>query len=144
MKAQVVLVLVAGLLAGADEPKKGDNKKGATELEGTWVVVSLTQDGKKIDRAKGNTVVFQGKTMTTRSQRRGRSKATFQADPEKKTIDITQTDRRGQATVFHGIYQLAGDDLTICLAAPGRDRPKEFTAERGSGNVLTAYKRANP
>ena len=32
-----------------------------------------------------------------------------------------------------GIYKLEGDRLTICRAAPGKPRPSEFKAEKGSG-----------
>jgi uncharacterized protein (TIGR03067 family) len=40
-----------------------------------------------------------------------------------------------------GIYKLEGDLLTVCIAAPGAARPKEFQSQPGDGRSLTAWKR---
>ena len=42
MRLQVMMVLVAGFLVAADDPKKE-----AEKLQGTWRLVSLEVDGKK-------------------------------------------------------------------------------------------------
>ncbi len=38
-----------------------------------------------------------------------------------------------------GIYKLEKDRLTTCMAAPGKPRPKEFKAEKGSGSTLRTF-----
>jgi len=40
-----------------------------------------------------------------------------------------------------GIYELDGDKVKFCFAAPGKDRPTEFTADAGSLQTLSVWKR---
>jgi uncharacterized protein (TIGR03067 family) len=140
MRAQVGLVLVAGLLVGVDEPSNGKEKKGAKGLEGTWAVVSFTRDGKKDEGVKDDKVIFKGKSLTVKTKR-GEEKAAFQIDPKRKAIDITVKDN-GREETMKGIFRLKGDELTVCHSLPGQNRPKDFTAEKGSHRVLTVLKRS--
>ena len=144
MKTYVLVALVAGFLVGADGPQK-DKKKGATALEGTWVVVSVTRDGKEKDEAKGEKLVVKGKTMTALSKDgKRRGAGTFTADPKQHTIDFISTEGPDKDKTHKGIYSLKGDELKICMADPEKDRPKDLTAGKGSGNVLIVLKRAKP
>jgi uncharacterized protein (TIGR03067 family) len=141
MKKFILVALAAGLLVGADDPKKGDGKKGAKGLEGTWTIVSFTQNGKDNDELKDTQVVFKGKNVTVKTKD-GDQKGTFQIDPKKKTIDLTPTEGGQKGKTMKGIYQLKGDDLKVCHSRVGKDRPKDFTAGEGSGNALIVLKRA--
>jgi uncharacterized protein (TIGR03067 family) len=142
MKTYVLVALVAGFLVGADDPTKDKGKKGATALEGTWAIVSVTVEGETNTKAKdiGGTIVFKGKTVTFKNQR-GDRKATFKIDPKKKTIEITFTEGPSKGKPIPGLYRLKGDELKWCHSRAGRDQPKRFTAEKGSGNVLVVLKR---
>jgi uncharacterized protein (TIGR03067 family) len=141
MRRLILVGLVVGLLIGADDPQKDKGKKGATALEGTWVVVSVTRDGKETDRANGNKLVVKGKTMTGQTKDGERKGAvTFTADPKQHTLDFTYTEGKNKGQT-HGIYSLKGDGLKICMADPGKDRPKDFTAGKGSGHTLVVLKR---
>jgi uncharacterized protein (TIGR03067 family) len=40
-----------------------------------------------------------------------------------------------------GIFKLEGNLLTVCIAAPGAARPKEFQSQPGDGRSLTVWKR---
>jgi uncharacterized protein (TIGR03067 family) len=143
MKRYVVLALVVGFLIGADDPKKDKGKKGATALEGTWVVVSVTKDGKEDDKAEGDKLVVKGKTMTALTKEgKRRGAGTFTAAPKQHTIDFTYTEGPDKDKTQKGIYSLKGDELKVCMADPGKDRPKDLTAGKGSGNVLIVFKRA--
>jgi hypothetical protein len=42
------------------------------------------------------------------------------------------------------VYSLSGDELTYCVAPPGRPRPAEFVTVKGDGNTLVTLKRASP
>jgi uncharacterized protein (TIGR03067 family) len=141
MKRYVVLALAVGFLVGADDPKKDKGKKGTKGLVGTWQVVSATEGGNANDKMKGRLVVFEDYTVTVKAEK-GDMKATYQADPKKKTIDLTPTEGKNKDKTILGIYELKKDRLTICYAHPDKDRPKDFTAGKGSGNVLVVLKRA--
>ena len=39
------------------------------------------------------------------------------------------------------IYELKGDDLRLCYALFGTDRPTEFTSGTGTRHILMLYKR---
>jgi uncharacterized protein (TIGR03067 family) len=122
-------------------------------MEGTWSAVSQTKDGKAtpadqlteerlVIKAEHWRVLENGRFARLESQltiRKGKAKPEMAVvlafDPNatpKKTIAINFT---------HGIYQIEGDDLMICLAPFGKDRPTEFKAPAGSGLTLTTYKR---
>ena len=40
------------------------------------------------------------------------------------------------------IYELDGDTFKLCYAAPGEERPKEFSAKGANGITLAVWKRA--
>jgi hypothetical protein len=43
---------------------------------------------------------------------------------------------------LYGIYRLEGDTLTVCLAEPNAERPKEFkTSEESKTTMLTLKKK---
>jgi uncharacterized protein (TIGR03067 family) len=135
MRRFILASLVVGLVVGVDNPMNDDE---ATALEGTWVIVSVTGDGKEIETGKGAKLTFKGRATTLKFKGRDQ-KATVKIDPKNKTIDLTP-DERNQGTT-KGIYRLRGDELTICHGHPGMDPPNDFTAERGSGCVLIVLKR---
>src|SRR5207249_2894573 len=68
---------------------------------------------------------------------------TVQLDPaaEPKAIDVIPDGGRNRGERVLGIHKLDGDRLTICMAAPGRPRPKEFLADKGSGCTLQTFSR---
>jgi uncharacterized protein (TIGR03067 family) len=139
MKRFVLVALVVGLVVGVDDPNK--DKKGAKGLEGTWIVVSVTMDGKEDEKGKGDKVIIKGENLTIQTEGKDRN-ATVQIDPKKKTIDITLIERGRVGKTMKGIYQLKGDELKVCRSQSGEERPKDLTAGKGSGNVLVVLKRA--
>jgi hypothetical protein len=60
-------------------------------------------------------------------------------------IDLT-TVTPGDATRLYtqGLYELRGDVLTYCIAAPGRPRPAALDSAKGDGHALVVLKRAPP
>jgi uncharacterized protein (TIGR03067 family) len=74
------------------------------------------------------------------------SKAYHRLNPssERPTIDlmVTQGGARGQTML--GIYELVGDRFRVCYGLPGRDRPRDFSPQAGSGHMLQELKRATP
>jgi uncharacterized protein (TIGR03067 family) len=70
-------------------------------------------------------------------------KAKFTIDPTKKpkAIDYAMTEGPAQGKKLLGIYKMDGDMATFCFAAPGKERPTEFTAPAGSERTLSVWKR---
>jgi uncharacterized protein (TIGR03067 family) len=58
-------------------------------------------------------------------------------------IDLTTIYHDGRPTLYtKAIYELRGDVLTYCVAAPGRARPTTLTTTPGDGCTLVVLKRA--
>ena len=70
-------------------------------------------------------------------------KGTYKIDPaaNPKAMETTASTGPYKDKPLLGIYELDGDSLKICYAAPGKDRPTEFNSKAGSGWILTVHKR---
>jgi uncharacterized protein (TIGR03067 family) len=136
----IALVVLAGV-AGAEDAVK----KEMTRLEGDWSMVSgeangmampkeLVSSGKRVAKDGETTITINGQVYL---------KAKFTIDPTKKikTIDYTMTEGPTKGKTHLGIYELDGDTVKFCFAAPGKDRPTEFTAKEGSEQTLSVWKR---
>ena len=121
--------------AGQEEMKK---------LEGTWNLVSSEQDGMKSDPryVKNGKMIIKGNKMTVYGGKVVSSVATFSVDPAKKpkTIDATQTYGGPKGLKVPGIYELEDNILKMCFG--DKQRPKDFSAKKGSGRSSDVWKRA--
>jgi uncharacterized protein (TIGR03067 family) len=140
MKRTLLVLFAAMLLAAEDDASKRDREK----MQGDWAAVSLVADGAKSadDEAQSlfRTVKGNGYTMFLFNKPLARYTFTLDATKEPKTIDVTPAGTAGGKTIL-GIYKLDGERWTICFAAPGKVRPKDFTSTEGSGQVLTVWER---
>ena len=60
-------------------------------------------------------------------------------------IDLTTIDHSDDSRLYtKAIYQLDGDVLTYCVAAPSQDRPTELKTRHGDGNTLVVLRRGSP
>jgi uncharacterized protein (TIGR03067 family) len=134
-----VLILVC--TSGAQDAAK----KEMRQLEGEWFMVSgeangqampqeLVKTGKRLAKDGETTISMGGQVYF---------KAKFRIDPTKKpkAIDYTMTQGPTKGKTHLGIYELAGDTVKFCFAAPGGDRPTDFTAKEGSQRTLSVWKR---
>src|SRR5437016_835836 len=107
---KLLLVMVAGLLLGADDSDA--IKKDLEKMQGDWIAVTYTSEGKPTDKAdlakiklnvKGDTSTFQ------KGERVG--KGTYKLDPTKKpkALDILLLDGPNKGTSVLGIYEIDGD-----------------------------------
>jgi uncharacterized protein (TIGR03067 family) len=134
-----MLVFVGG--AGAEDAAK----KEMTLLEGEWSMVSGEANGMAMPEATAKTgkrVAKDGETTITVSGQ-VYFKAKFSIDPSKKpkAIDYEMTEGPTKGKTHLGIYELDGDTVKFCFAAPGKDRPTDFTANEGSQRTLSVWKR---
>lgn len=139
MKRYALLVLVAGFLVAADDPK--DELK---KLEGTWKMVSGEKDGKTLaeQTIKMAKLVIKGDHHDVKIGD-DNLKGTHKVDPSKKPKNIDASDTEGpfKGKTVLGIYELDGDNFEVCFAEPGKDRPKEFSTKSGTGHILHVWKK---
>jgi uncharacterized protein (TIGR03067 family) len=137
----VIAVLAVVVPAGAQDVAK----KEMAQLEGEWSMVSGEANGVSMPEATvktGKRVAKEGETTITMGGQ-VYFKAKFRIDPTKKpkAIDYTMTEGPTKGKTHLGIYELDGDTVKFCFAAPGKDRPTEFTAKEGSHQTLSIWKR---
>ena len=122
-----------------------DVKNEMSRLEGEWLMVSGEASGQALPQElvkTGKRVARDGETAITLGGQ-VYFKAKFTIDPAKKpkAIDYTMTEGPTKGQTHLGIYELEGDSVKFCFAAPGKDRPTEFTAKEGSQRTLSVWKR---
>lgn len=113
-------------------------------LGGVWTVASVRADGMSMPRdsfsdarlhVSGDHFVSRGMGAPY--------EGTLVLDPstKPKSCELLITLGHASGTRHLGIYTLARDRLTLCLAPTGRDRPKAFGSAAGSGIVLQVLHR---
>jgi len=135
------LLLLPALLR-ADDATQGDK-----DLDGMWEATATTHDAQDRNApmvGKGVWTIA-GDTLTTKAGDMDARKATIKVDASKtpKTLDLTPQDGPDKGKTYLCVYTLKGDDLRICFADAGKDRPTEIAAKFGSGWTIVALKRAS-
>ncbi len=140
MRRFALLAVTVGLVAAAPLPEKKDDLK---KFEGDWVFTTWEIGGGFLPdlqdtkwSVKGDKYTFQMGMAT--------EEGTIKLDPAKKpaTIDLTITSGTDKGKEQLGIYRIEKDAIVFCLARPGdKERPKEFAAPEGSGQMLLTIKR---
>jgi uncharacterized protein (TIGR03067 family) len=135
-----LLLLALAALPAAARPD-GDLDK----LQGTWVAVEFTRDGKALrsDQVEGRVLVIERDTFTDRQGKTVLGKGTITLDATKlpRTIDATFTEGFPKGMTSRGIYELDGDTLKTCAGKVGGERPAGFESKAGSGSFLVLYRR---
>lgn len=141
----LVLVLTAVVLVAADDDAV---KKEKAKLKGAWEVVSMEENGKKAPFPEGAKLRlrFQDDKVAVEISLGGvddKKDAAYKIDPAKQPawLDIVPEDGDEKGKTFQCIYVLDKDDLKICAAKAGVERPKEFATKEGSKTSLMILKR---
>jgi uncharacterized protein (TIGR03067 family) len=145
MSLPALAVLATCLTVAPDAPKEEAVAKELEKLQGTWRLVSAETDGKKApeEQIKKVKVVINGsKHSVYFGDDVVAHEIPFTLDPTKKPK--TTDDQLPDGKVIHGIYELDGDVLKSCVAAPNKDRPTEFASKPGTGHTLRIFKREKP
>jgi uncharacterized protein (TIGR03067 family) len=109
------------------------------DIQGTWRAVMLEDRGtsKPVqDGTKRLILIFEGESI--RAVVPDGSSAVFAGsfalDPTRKAIDLCLTKHTEQGEVDRevcpGIYELRSDRLVLCIALPGRSRPKDVNSTK--------------
>jgi uncharacterized protein (TIGR03067 family) len=139
------IILSLTILSVAAEPGDDATKAELKKFDGTWQLVSSVKDGRETppEIVKKIRVVIQG----------GKHSVYIGDDVAAKeipfTIDLTKDPKQVVDTLPDGrqirsIYKLEDDMLTSCVAEAGKDHPKEFAANPGTGHTLRVFKRVKP
>jgi uncharacterized protein (TIGR03067 family) len=147
MKTRVLTILVVGLFLAADDPKKGDTKKGDLgALQGSWQCIAGENDGEPAaaDDVKTYQLIVKDDIYTIKMKGKEVEQGTLKLDPTKKpkTIDVKITVGEDKGKSQLGIYELDKDSFKVCFAQPGKERPKELTSKKGSMNLSFSFMRA--
>jgi len=130
-----LLVLLTPLGAGGGASPEEAVKKELQQFQGSWKAVSILHvDGRRAsdDEVQNTRLVVEGNKFTLTGENSTIS-GTFTVNPAKtpKTIDVRLTSKDGRATKFLGIYQIQGDTRKSCFALPDKERPTQFSSEKG-------------
>ncbi len=124
--------VLACLLVAADKPaeKPADKKSDKDLLQGTWVITSAKQNGEPVKRLESTTLTIKGDSITSSDD--PNDKITFTVDPEKKppTMDLKGTHGTEMVSQL-AVYELKGDELTLCIDRKGKEYPKEVAPKEG-------------
>jgi uncharacterized protein (TIGR03067 family) len=154
MRAVCFLILTTGALMATDGPSKDDpSKSDLDKLAGTWLTVSLVNDGKTLVDEKtppkegpSAKLVYDGKKWMIKVGDKTIASGEFKIDETKmpKEIDIMDESGMKNDKTKLGIYELDGDKYKYCLAQAGKPRPTEFLSKADSGHSLGVSKREKP
>jgi uncharacterized protein (TIGR03067 family) len=154
MKALCFFILTTGSIMAADNPTKDDpSKNDLDKIRGTWLAVSLINDGKTLQDEKtpakegpSTKLAYEGDKWMIKVGDKTVAKGIFKLDSSKKPKEIDILDESGTKNekTKLGIYEIDGDTCKFCLAPPGKPRPTEFTSKEGSGHSLGVMKREKP
>ena len=142
-----------GARAARAKPSKGETAAAevlvpegdpAPELAGEWSMGSCVMDGRPLEteflkygkRAASATEVTV--TMGPQVMLRAAYRVDCSAVPHRMNYVLVYGPHKGKAQ--HGVYRLEGGTLETCFAAPGRERPADFSSTAGDGRTLTQWK----
>jgi uncharacterized protein (TIGR03067 family) len=137
----VLLIAIQASFIRADGP----TEKKASDLDGTWVIVSSEDDGSKApeDQLKAAKLIFKGNQITWLYEGKETCAIGYWLSPAKNPKGIVVSGGFGAGLGFRaeGIYAVEGDTFRICVSSDEEKRPTTFSAKKGSNAWLLTLKR---
>ena len=144
MNLRLVLILIAAACTSAfrADETKDTAKKDLEALQGEWKLVSATRDGKTMptDDVKVMKCTIKGDKFTITRDGKVVEEGAVKLDAAKKPREIDLPLGDGKKTAL-GIYELSGGKYKMCYSPPGKERPKDFEAQEGTGRTLSVWER---
>jgi uncharacterized protein (TIGR03067 family) len=120
-------------------------KTDMAQLQGEWSMVSGSADGISMtdQMLKQMKRVCKDDEITVTMGGQPYMKAKIILDPSKtpKAIDYQMTGGQTKGKTQLGIYELSADTFKACFAAPGEERPSDFSTKAGDHRTFSVWKR---
>ena len=138
----VALVITISIARAADDDAA---KKDMARLQGEWVMVSGSADGQEMPAGilKNSKRVCKDDvtTVTVGDQLFMKAKFTLDRSKHQACVDYENIAGSHAGRPQVGIFELSGDTLRVCMSAPGKPRPQDFSSKRGDGRSYTTWRR---
>ena len=134
--AQAAIARKSGFAAWPGLARHVDRLRG---MEGTWAFRTLEVDGNPVPTSmlSNSRLLIDGDRFRMESPE-ANYEGIFTVDveclPHRIDLDFVEGPEAGNRS--QGIFELTGDDLTICLGLAGSSRPESFATAPGSGQAL--------
>lgn len=146
MRAEFALVCLVAFEFAGDDPKSVSVKDELARHQGIWRVVSMTRDGQESAEEIVESIVRIVEGTRVVWKRDGKSFAATELElfpnARPREIDVIPEGGPNRDQRVKGIYKLEDGELTICMADPNGERPKEFSAGKGEKTTLMRFHRA--
>jgi uncharacterized protein (TIGR03067 family) len=150
MNVSSFALFATGALMAADAANADPSQRDLAKLQGTWLTVSLVNDGKALVDDKTppkpgpvTKLVCDGNKWFIKVGDKTVASGVFKIDSTKtpKEIDIfDETGVKNDRTKL-GIFEIDGDTYKYSLAPAGKPRPTAFISKPGSGHSLGVSRR---
>jgi len=116
------------------EPLQGEWAMTSCEIGGSPLPDPMIKTGKRIVKGDEITVTVAGMLIM-------KAKITVDATKNPKTIDYVVSDGNHKGKTVLGIYEVDGDTLKSCFAAPDQPRPDAFESKKDDGRTNSVWKK---
>lgn len=141
-----VTLCMCGVLFASSALVQDDVEKELKKLKGSWKFVSSVVNGIKIPPTafKSTVIEIDDNKMAFRDAGKAFDEIEITIDLAKKPkeIDLEYTSGLKKGIKEKGIFELDGDNLTICVSLQKDKRPKTFASPPGGSQQLWKLKRA--
>jgi uncharacterized protein (TIGR03067 family) len=140
VRAGLLLLVAVAVLTGftpSPFPRRDPSKQALLDLQGSWVPLKTTFEGRRVTEGGCDLMVIQGNRMWFVRDGRKLPDWSITVDARKHPMAFDQV--RG-SRVYRGIYHLDGNTLTICVREGLAEscRPAGFDEKEGViGEVYT-------
>jgi uncharacterized protein (TIGR03067 family) len=119
---------------------------GTTDWEGEWAMEAGVLNGsamaehlvrwcRRITRGDVTSVVAGPRVIL-------RARFTLDASKTPPAVDYVNLEGSNKRKSQVGIFELNRDVLRVCMSAPGKPRPADFSSKAGDGRSYTTWRRA--